>query len=310
MLFPVMKNLPSLPLLFAALVLLPSLAFAQSYAPSVDHVSLLDMRYYAQSGGFMLEGLQLVFPPAEEVSGRFSVTNNAGETVAEIPLRLERWPDYPAFGMLKPNGSGIGQLNAPGTYTMTVTLGEATIAAMTYTLMEKGGDDPFNPQKTYFRDGPWQRLAYVSAQPERPDEALQLNFWISLREIGADDNTKIAIEVKRGGTPVAKSRSDFVVSSADWQFFSHPLTRPDGKSHFTRADLTASDGTYSLTVLADGKPVKTYALTVQGGNIMPSARSELSATPKPDFLTPRRVNTSAGSSSRYFMEEVFWVETN
>lgn len=283
-------------------------ARAQHYAPAVDQLSLMAMRYYAQSGGFLVEGLQLVFPPAEAPEGALTVTNAAGEVVASVPLQVRLWNDYPAFGLLTPVGPGSVQLNAPGDYTLAVRLGDDVIGEMAYTLTAEGGDDPFNPQKAYTREGPWRSLSYLSAPAERPEEALHLNYWTSLRESGVEDKTKIALRLRRGGTEVARSAADVVVSSPDWQYFSHRLVKPDSKAGFTLADLQSQDGSYALALLADGKPVKTYAVTVSGGQVQPSPRSALSGEPRPNFLTPRRINTSAGSTSRYFMEEVFWIE--
>ncbi len=283
-------------------------AQAQTYAPAVDAVSLLGMRYYAHSGGFMVEGLQLVFPPADDLEGELTVANAAGETVARVPLNVRRWSEWPAFAVLAPVGPGIAHLNAPGAYTMTVRLGGDVVGELAYTVTAEGGDDPFNPQKAYFREGPWRTQAYLSAPSEKPDEALRLNYWTSLREIGADGQITISLRLTRGGAEVAHSRSDFVASSPNWQYFSHRLVKPDGTKNFTLADLTARDGAYALTLLAAGKAVKTYAFQVDGGKVQPSPRSALSAEPRGDFLTPRRINTSAGSGSRYFMEEIFWIE--
>jgi hypothetical protein len=100
-----------------------------------------------------------------------------------------------------------------------------------------------------------------------------------------------------------------VASSAHWQYFSHPLVHPDGKHVFMLADLASQDGTYQLALRSDDATVKTYAVQVENGAVVPSPRSALPTEPRPDFLTPRRVNTAAGSTSRYFMENVFWVTT-
>ena len=297
-------------LVIIALLGSPFVAQAQDYAPAVDQLSLMGMRYYAHSGGFMVEGLQLVFPPQDDPGAELTVTNAAGEVVANIPLQVRRWDDWPAFGVLAASGPGIGHLNAPGDYTMTVRLSDNVIGALAYSLIEDGGGDPFNPQKTYHREGPWRSLGYLSSPTEKPDEALRFNYWTSLREVGTSGQTKIALSLKRGNQEVAVSRSDYVVSNADWQFFSHQLAKPDRKFNFTLADLTSQDGTYTLTLLATDKTVKTYTLSVQNGAVVPSPRSALSSEPRGDFLSPRRVNTSSGSGSRYFMEHVFWVEAS
>lgn len=296
-------------LLLALGLLVPGMLRAQSYAPAVDYLSLMGMRYYAHSGGFMLDGLQVVFPPDEAIAGTFTVTDAAGETVVEMPLRLTRSADYPAFGWLQSVGVGIANLDAPGDYTMTVILDGTTIATLDYTLTAEESGDPFDPQTTYFREGPWAHLAYLSANADRPDDALRFNYWTSLRELGTEGQTKIALQLTRGGSLVARSRSDYVASSPHWQYFSHPLLHPDGKHVFTLADLTETDGTYQLALLSEGTTVKTYAVQVANGAVVPSPRSALPTEPRPDFLTPRRVNTSAGSTSRYFIENVFWVTT-
>ena len=41
-----------------------SVSFAQQYQPSVDFASLMNLRFYNQSGGFMIEDLTMIFPPA------------------------------------------------------------------------------------------------------------------------------------------------------------------------------------------------------------------------------------------------------
>jgi hypothetical protein len=120
-------------------------AHSQHYAPAVDQLSLMGMRYYAHTGGFLVESVQLVFPPSEASKGEITITNGAGKVVASVPLQVRPWPEYPAFSMLKPVGPGGISPNAPGDYTLTVGLGEDVIGRHAYTLTADSGDDPFNP---------------------------------------------------------------------------------------------------------------------------------------------------------------------
>jgi hypothetical protein len=49
----------------ATLLLLTSArVLAQTYQPAIEYQSLMNMRYYQADGGFLIEDLQLVFPPA------------------------------------------------------------------------------------------------------------------------------------------------------------------------------------------------------------------------------------------------------
>jgi hypothetical protein len=50
---------------------------------------------------------------------------------------------------------------------------------------------------------------------------------------------------------------------------------------------------------ADGATVKALAAQVENGAVVPSPQSTQPTELRPDFLTPRRVNTAPGSASRY-----------
>ncbi len=45
------------------LLLLGTIAIGQQYQPAIEYQSLMNLRYYENNGGFLIEDLQLVFPP-------------------------------------------------------------------------------------------------------------------------------------------------------------------------------------------------------------------------------------------------------
>ena len=77
----------------ALLLLMCSAATAQQYKPTIEYQSLLNMRYYENNGGFLVEDLQLVFPPAN--------IGNAKLVVAEQGVGAHEWGYTPAQASLQ-----------------------------------------------------------------------------------------------------------------------------------------------------------------------------------------------------------------
>src|ERR1044071_4987631 len=91
--FPMLKMFWTLVLLVVA----PAAAAAQTYKPAIEYQSLMNLRFYEATGGFLVEDLQLVFPPANISDAKLVVTDQSGQVVDTMPLRYERM-EFPAFG--------------------------------------------------------------------------------------------------------------------------------------------------------------------------------------------------------------------
>src|SRR5215212_4844376 len=77
----------------------------QTYKSAIEFQSLMQLRFYENQGGFLVEGLEVVFPPAGSRKATFIITRAGGAAVASVPLRLETpLASYTAFGMFKPDG--------------------------------------------------------------------------------------------------------------------------------------------------------------------------------------------------------------
>jgi hypothetical protein len=107
-------------------------------------------------------------------------------------------------------------------------------------------------------------------------------------------------------------RSPIVPSYIDWSFFSKELVTPSGLApgsphYLTMADLK-KDGDYTVVLKANGQPLKSYKFQVKGGQIQRPDLSRIDYEPHTSFISPRFIDISAGSSSRYHMRDMFWLK--
>lgn len=286
---------------------------AQTYRPAIEYQSLLNMRYYEASGGFLVEDLQLVFPPANIGNAKLVVTDQSGGVVDTLPLRYEAM-EFPAFGRFRPESGNPGNVRVgrSGSFVMSVVLDDQTITSMPFTLREETNADPFNPGKRFVRGGPFPDLAYFSVVPDDPNGEVTFNWWMSLREIpGAAQGARVTLHLMANGKEIA-SRTDPVVPSAtDWQFTAHrQISVPTlPRNHWlTLADLTKLNGEVAVVVKANGQPIKTYKTSVSGGQVQHHSRSALNYEPHAQFISPRFIDVSAGTNSRYKMYVMYWLK--
>src|SRR2546423_739996 len=194
---------------------------AQSYKPAIEYQSLMNLRYYEGNGGFLIEDLQLVFPPASIGNAKLVVADQSGQGVDSVPLRYERM-EFSAFGRFLPASGNPGNVRVgrTGSFIMSVVLDGQAITALPFSLREQTSSDPFNPGKKFVRDGPFGELAYFSVVPDDPNGEVRFNWWMSLREIPAGmKDARVTIHLLMGGQEIAASRGPVVLSLNDWQFF-------------------------------------------------------------------------------------------
>src|SRR5687768_16000476 len=60
---------------------------SQTNKSAIEYESLMTMRFYEETGGFLVETLEVVFPPAGGSAATFVVMKPGGEVVASVPLR-------------------------------------------------------------------------------------------------------------------------------------------------------------------------------------------------------------------------------
>jgi hypothetical protein len=299
--------------LFAILAWLVAAASAGAaqQKPAVEYQSLMNLPFYEADGGFLVERLELVFPPPGAQKATFVISRPGGEVVASVPLRFERM-EFPAFGLLEPDGvPGVVRVGQSGDFVMSVRLGGETITSLPFSLREQASTDPFQPGRKFVREGPFGELAYFSVVPDDPEGEVHFNWWMSLRELPAGTkDARVTIHLLANGQELAASRGPVILSLNDWQFFQHrQLSVPTlPRNHWlTLADITKKGGELTLVVKANGQPVKSYKTRVAGGQIQRLPQNRLDAEPHAAFISPRFVDMSAGSSSRYKMFDMYWV---
>jgi hypothetical protein len=303
-----------LPLAVVSLLLLTTtVAFAQN-RPAIEYESLMTMRFYEANGGFLVEGLEVVFPTTGNEPATFVVTKPGGEVVASVPLRLERLENFPAFGLFRPaiGNPGNVRVGQSGDFVMAVKIGNETITTLPFTLKEQVSGDPFKPGKTFVREGPWREIAFLSTITDEPDALLTFNWWMSTRELPAGMNRpKVTVHVLANGKEIAASRGPVVPDTVDWYFYErHELYMPTLPKNkwLTLADLNKLNGEIALVVKANGQQVKTYKTRVQGGQLQRLDRNALNFEPRTDFISPRYVDTTDRSRSSFTMRDMFWVK--
>ena len=290
-------------------------ALAQTNKPAAEFQSLLNLRFYEADGGFLVDGVHLVFPPQGVRRATFVLSKAGGGEVASVPLRIEPFGAFPAFGLLVPDGTpGVVRVGQPGDFVMSIKVNGEAVSALPFSMKEEKGSDPFNPTRRFTREGPWRDLGFLSVRVDDAGARVSFNWWMSLRELPAGVSRPLCtVHVTQGGQEIAASNSPVVPSANDWQFFTRELVeaRSVGKptrQYLTRAALTAKDGEFAVVVKVSGQPVKSYRMQVKGGQIQTLERSRLGYEPAADFIAPRMIDTSSGSGSRYQMLETYWLQ--
>ena len=286
----------------------------QPNKPAIEYESLMTMRFYEATGGFLVEALEVVFPPPTIRSATFEIIRASGEPVASVPLRLEPLSGFPAFGLLRPaiGNPGSVKVAQAGDFLMSVKIDGETVTTMPFSLKQQVSADPFAPGSKWVREGAWQDLAFFSALPDDPSAQIYFNYWLSTRELPAGMKApKVTIHLVSGGKEVAASRGPVVPDELDWYFYERKEmimeTQPKQK-WLTVGDVSRSNGDITVVVKANGQPIKSYRTKVGGGVIQRLDRNQLGFSPRTGFISPRYVDTTDRSRSDFTMRDMFWMK--
>ena len=282
--------------------------------PAIEYESLMTMRFYVATGGFLVEGLEVVFPPTGVRSAVFEISKVGGGTVAAVPLRIEPLSGFPAFSIFRPASGNPGPIKVAhsGDFVMAVKLDGETVTAMLFSLKQEVCSDPFAPGSEWVREGPWRDLAFFSALPDDPNARIEFNYWLSTRELPAGMKApKVTIHLVVGGKEIAASRGPVVPDTLDWYFYERKEmimeTQPKQK-WLTVGDLAKLNGEIAVVVKANGQPLKSYKTQVRGGQIQRLDRNRLDFQPRTDFISPRYVDTTDRSRSDFTMRDMYWMK--
>lgn len=286
---------------------------SSAYPPAIEYQSFMELRFYENQGGFLVEGLEVVFPPPGLQKATFVIARAGGGVVTTVPLRLETpLASYTVFGMFKPDAvSGLAPIGEPGDYVLSVEINGQAVTSLPFSMKRDASSDPFNPKNTFVREGPWRELAYFSTETDNPDSHLEFNWWTNLRELPpGTKNPMVTLHILYGGAEIAATRGPIVPTTTDWNYYHHEFHFPAEKQvrWMTLADLTKRDGEYTVVAKVNGKPFKSYKAEVRGGQLQRHPRNRMETEPHTAFISPRLVDTSSRTSSRYTMRDTFWIK--
>jgi hypothetical protein len=304
-----------LPFLLA--VLAATAAHAQP-APAVDYARLLDNRFLPQQGQFLFGQPRpdyLLFPPAGldpyDVDAAYLVRDAEGAIVGGQRIGVLEPTGSAAFMLIRPRSGPEwnAALQDGGRYTLDVVFNQTTIGAVPFTVALTQSDDPFDPRTTFVLDGPWRTHAYFEHEADRPDYILHFNAWIAPDDMVSNTTTEVSMQ--RDGREVAWG-STVVDLSHGWGRAEYrlltPASRPDDRGrhpspqNFTVQDVTP--GTYELVLSdAEGRVFRRMRAEAGTGTFVAHARSDVNYTPRPAFLTPRRMGGSALATAY----NLYWV---
>lgn len=302
-------------IILAVVMLAGALAISgQTNKPAIDHESLMTMRFYEATGGFLVETLEVVFPPASFRAATFEISRPGGEVISTVPLRMEPLENFPAFSVLRPASGNPGTVKVAqaGNFLMAVKINGETVTTVPFSLKQQVSSDPFAPGTKWVRDGAWSDMAFFSAMPDDPSAQMYFNYWLSTRELPPGVKApKVTIHLVAGGKDIAMSRGPVVPDELDWYFYERKEmimeTQPKQK-WLTVGDVAKLNGEIAVVVKANGQPIKTYKTRVQGGAIQRLDRNQLGYEPRTDFISPRYVDLTDRSRSDFTMRDMYWMK--
>ncbi len=300
---------------FLRLMILTSLflswpGFAQNYQPTVGYNSMMNIRFYEQNGGLLINSLPIFFPPKDMDSVSFEIVDAQGNSKMKSGVSVDKWQQFSIVDGIRPKGSaGNVRLGKTGDYVLQVSVAGNGITRIPFSMSSKKGGDPFNPQLTFTRKGPWDQLGFITSDPDKPDAAITFNWWANTSETPNGKGGKMTAVILKDGKEVAQSKG-FFISKKTWQAASKPMKKSgtNMRDFFTLADLTANDGHYDVVLKAGKKTIRSYALTVAAGKVQPHPRSSLDYKPHTDYIVPKVIFNNSGSASSAKMIDAYWLD--
>ena len=307
-----LRSLRTLKGLLVTLVVAVPVTFAQSGRPAVEYRSLLNVGF-AVDGNLLVGGLHIVFPPPGYEQAQLIVSTAAGEEVASIPLRLDSYLSFPVFGRFVPETDPTAiELKKRGDYVLTVKIADDAITRFPFTIGAEPSENPYDPPKKFWREGPWRDFGYLSLPASNSGGNVRFNWWMSLRELPIGlTNPSITVQLLENFKEVAVTREPLRLEGLDWQFFSAELAKPKTRrspaAQLTMRDLVQRDREYLLVVKADGIPIKSFMLEAKGGRLLRVEQCRIGFEPHADFIAPRFIEPRVESSSPLSVIDAYWV---
>jgi len=287
----------------------------QTPGPVFEMESALDTFFNPATGTLRLGDYTVAFAPDGAFRGEAAVVNAAGRTVARFPF----FDDYKAratvFGRVQIKGPAEVQLSEPGDYNLIFLVAGKPVTRIAFALKAgTGGNDPYNPARTFVLDGPWRKLAHVTTKPARDQLIPYVTLWVGGPDLaaGAKQDMFTATLYRDGGAVARTKKAQGHIAAGHFKRTELTLFHPheDRQAHAARA-FTSTDWLVNgphelrLTRQSDGAVLRSFAFTVAGNAIVPPKRTQLGYEPRLDFIPPRVAKKGANI---FEVIEAIWLE--
>jgi hypothetical protein len=283
--------------------------------PAVVFESMMDSYFDNTSGYVSFVNYDIAFPPKGPAKGIVGILDAKGKVLTQHRF-LERYKvRNGVFGRVLVTGTPGIKLTNPGRYIMVFAMNGKPISRFPFTLKQTGGgNDPFNPKKTYAFDGPWRNLAHITQGSWKKQPIPVFSVWLGGLDMAKPGTFQAYFFARllRGGKVVAHSkRQTSFYSGGHFKRRKFNLYRPHTVKQepnaipFTMKELL-KDGDYELrlTRKSDGAKLRSYKISVAKGKFRILKRTKLGYKPAHDYIVPRV--TKKGSTAYEFVKAI-WI---
>ena len=287
----------------------------QNPGPVFEFESALDTFFNPATGTLRLGDYTVAFAPEGAFRGEAAVVNASGKTVARFPFFDEYRARAAVFGRVQIKGPAEVQLTEPGDYNLIFLVAGKPVTRVAFALKAgAGGNDPYNPTRTFVLDGPWRKLAHVTTKSAGNQLIPYVTLWVGGPDLAAGTKQDMfAATLYRDGKVVAGTKkAQGHIGAGHFKRAEFTLFHPheDRQAHAAKA-FTSTDwlvnGPHELRVTrqSDGAVLRSFAFTVAGTGITPLARTQLGFEPRLNFILPR---VAKKGSNVFEVIEAVWLE--
>jgi hypothetical protein len=288
---------------------------AQAPTPVFEFESALDTFFDGRTGTLRFGDYTVAFAPEGPFRGEAAVVNSEGQTVARMPFHEEYKLRAGVFGRVAIQGPGEVKLAQPGVYNLIFLVDRKPVTRVAFAMRElTGGDDPFNPQRTFVFEGLWPRFAHVTYKTLREQPVPNFTFWVGQPDLPPGSSRDMySVALVRDGEEIARTKkAQGHIAAGHYKrtefalFFPHEDRQAHAARPFMATDLLV-DGEHELRVVrqSDGKLLRTFVFTVADGAIVPLERTGLAYQPRLDYIAPRVAKKNVNV---FDVQEAVWLE--
>ncbi|MCA9797584.1 MAG: hypothetical protein KC910_37490, partial [Candidatus Eremiobacteraeota bacterium] len=290
---------------FFVFFLLTGIGFTQEYEPAMSLHAMLRNIPSAKGGQPTWGGnfADILFAPAGDFSCKVLI-KSGDQVLAEFPATIAQRVGTIARVRWKFQFTQLG--TTPGPRSVEVYVNDKLAGVLPFSVAQTGGGDAFEPKGSFEFTGPWSDLAHFYYPTDASSQQrVHFVYWAKQGDLGGPAKGMVDLVMRRGDKVLATSRAR-EVSYADYIRFDQDLLKADGKA-LMAPDLAAMSGPFVVELKHQGKVIKSYSGSIEGGKFTPHPRSELGLPDRTQFLSPREMNDGGGSMSPHLYT---WVIAN